>query len=1541
MVFSGLGNVQVLADATAGYIVDCSQGVFQNNTCVVGSTPMDGVSGCVSVTSDNSKLLCSNVKDPSNAGQVYYAGCPNGSTGCTIGSFVYSGCQAYGGANGTTLCTNKSNGSNTNVATLSDNGFTCDVTGTNVIDNKTDTNSVSCVQTGQTTKLTSPPCVGYTKTDKTLGLSCSPEVIVFKSDSSGTGGDTSNYVTDWPVSGGRVFKSSDGGNVFIQDNGFGGNAVTDVCTSLVQRIPGIISFVYSVGSAITNNITNSYGCTQFNTLGDFKTALAGDGVTNAKNIVNPTEVTATQTQLTNCVDTQYQSLAPDQQKKAQTLNGTAAPAATDTFKVCNSGTIVGKASGDKVIAIGADGTTKTYDLASGGAVAATTNTQGTNPIQKLGTNIAGALFDIVSAILLWFVYLMGWIAVMVLYFLGLIILYFLRTNPAGGSYFQVAVAPWTLLIGVTNLLVLGSFIYVGFGYILNIKNLKKNVSDFLQSVVIIAIALNFTILGTATIINITQGIGDVFIYSYAATKKGTKPEDINSVLIGSVESAIGRVSVLRCGNQITTVSTDATSTAATATPAATPATAANPSTECSLTADPAGQISKLASTTISPVTNLLSGNGKMGQATSALISEGLFLGMMCVAIYVFWKSAYMAVMRIIGLWLLMITSPIALAAYLSPIDSLKPIGQQWINKLIKWAPFYPIFVFALVMVNLLTDKFSQIVAAGDVSLVNDGTSSGGQLFNLSLQTILGAVISIGALYSVTNFLDKDFENFAKQAASSVGQYAKTGTSLYGAFTRGVVGGAVNGTLGEGVRRFYQNKSKGLDSQIEDTQTKLNEAKLAKNTVKVAELEAKKKRLDEQKKLADKRSNQRFTLGVDTIANAVEFTPYAVEGLLKTPGHIGAQYSKQAKANADRFKAGSLARLGYFMSSNPAAYKAAELAGYNLYADKDLGINEGENPNSIKDAIAVDAKNGLPNRFESRVEDAGDEAYRKTLGLSEKLGEDIGEIVIQGIVNKIAQKKDLSAEDRRMIEQTIESEDSNLTNLLLSQGGANEVRKIFSRFSGETQRKIAKKMPYLLPTEDAQVSAVMSATEEDLENMNTDRLTDAQRLALNGRPLSDRTRARLEETKTYATQDLNLANNQLKNNKNFKFDEKNPPAVKDALEAAVKTGKEQIRQDGSHNELYQVSRFKELLDKGEPITEKELADIHKEHNKKEYGFVNIKDAVDENGNKIEGLENLTYSEDNLTKLKQAGFADAVDLNIDESTEEGKKQAFQVYKRLAGVAMAANEERRVVNQQAYVTRAKKIKAAQELGDKYSRAHAATADALNKARGELPDGASKEQIEDRARGALQDKKVQSFMGAADLQEKMDAIVQGGGKLSSRGLKDTGLNDEVFANLNSENRAKYGAELIDKFTGYLNTGNSTDLENVIREMHTNAGFDMSHEGKNEAQIEAINQQAKEIVAKMTAYAQSQGKKRSDKYLLTNDVGRAFDNTQEAFDTRAQDVQKRVVEKKVRKFNGLEYLTNKSKVETIPGEAVKPPTTTPIITPPPTTPDPGTTPTP
>jgi hypothetical protein len=374
--------------------------------------------------------------------------------------------------------------------------------------------------------------------------------------------------------------------------------------------------------------------------------------------------------------------------------------------------------------------------------------------------IADFVIKVAAIALTLVLYVLSTAGLIVLFFFGIMVLWLLDINPAALNFVDVAQKPWGMLASVGNIMILGAFMYVGFGYMMGIGNMKKNLGDFLLKIIYYAMLLNFTLLGAATIVNVGYGVGNLIKYAYASS---TSKADVNKQLMGGIIGPIGAVSYLRCNN--------------------------GNEKECNFSiqsdADVWGQSAK--------VEKIGAGIGQLWTdkttAIAGAISEAVALVMIGFAIYVFWKALYVIFYRIVALWMLMILSPIALASYFSPVDEWKSIGKTMFDKFWKLVLFYPCFIFALVLVNTMSSAFSSAAqtAAGvgstsgvattgaaaltggvqglsgstttpfSIAVFAAGTSDPGASFKSLIVTVLGAAVAMMGLWMVTKYFSDSFE----------------------------------------------------------------------------------------------------------------------------------------------------------------------------------------------------------------------------------------------------------------------------------------------------------------------------------------------------------------------------------------------------------------------------------------------------------------------------------------------------------------------------------------------------------------------------------------------------------------------------------------------------------------------------------------------------------------------------------------------------------------------------------------------------------------
>jgi hypothetical protein len=407
-------------------------------------------------------------------------------------------------------------------------------------------------------------------------------------------------------------------------------------------------------------------------------------------------------------------------------------------------------------------------------------TNANNPGGDGKDNFFEVLFNIVMTIVAIVLYGVSFIVLVILFFFSWFVLVILGINPAGGDFLGAIQPAWGAVVGLANLLVLAAFMYVGFAYLLGLESVKKNVGDFILKVVYYALLLNFTLLGAAAFVNIGYGVGNLIKFAYAG---GADTSGTNQALVGDLIEGIGRISYLRCGNEFSN------------------------GEECNISnsgfTESAGRVGRNIGTLF---------NGELADSLTAVISEALVVVAGLFAIVVMFRVLKIVLLRLMGLIFIMILSPIGLASYFSPVDSWKEIGKQMLQRLWQFVAFYPAFIMALVLVNLISGSFADIIMNEDTTAgitqsldeafqadttVSDSTEDNQatvgliraetlqNTFTQSIKVMLVLVLSLGGLWAVTEYFVKKFEEDLKKVTDGAVNAYKSGIAGFKSASRGL------------------------------------------------------------------------------------------------------------------------------------------------------------------------------------------------------------------------------------------------------------------------------------------------------------------------------------------------------------------------------------------------------------------------------------------------------------------------------------------------------------------------------------------------------------------------------------------------------------------------------------------------------------------------------------------------------------------------------------------------------------------------------------
>lgn len=720
-IFGFLANnqeIKVEAAVKSGYLVNCGGSITFNSStgqCLDLGTPIASECELGYSTTSTQFLLCGQKSNLSPGETLRYKVCQNGQTECDFEGNKYTGCNTVGSSDSgfvlcstvsTTTTTTNQQGSSVTTTTTKINktdskaGITCDITITNfnVVDSrKTNLNYTlgDCVKDGAKLPNASFSCIAWViagaKDANDVKFGCS-------------GGDEAKALTF--DEGGMVVWDSDQCYAFFTATGSACIKEGEIASACGGAGFGVSSF----NRTLFGLTVGAFPCAKKD-FATFKAAnpILSDIISGPEGIAG----TAGGTLSDECKGARDAAIA-DNKKEFTCNNG-------QKYTINDQGQVVAP-----------DGVT-TYDN-NGNAIKTATG-DGKSTTEKAvdaAADLGKFIWQIGAGILAVILFIFGTIALVVLYFFGAIVLFFLSINPASADAFAVAAQPWGVLVGVANLIILAAFMYVGFGYLLGIEDLKKNLGEFIQKIIYYAILLNFTLSGAATLVNIGYGMGNLIKVGYAGTTSG---QELNYALMGNVLNSIGKVSLLRCGDK---------------------------TADCVIYDNQKG-----GSPDFFKFPDLGKAFGSPDSATQSAVREGMALIMAGFAIYVFWRVLKVVLFRFVGIWMIMILSPLGLASYFSPIESWQSLGKNMWGKFLKFVLFYPAFIFALILVNLLSGTFSTRFVKSDTQVA----ASSGFLESLVSATsvVLGAVVSMTALYYVTKYFADSFDEDMGKIGEAVGK----------------------------------------------------------------------------------------------------------------------------------------------------------------------------------------------------------------------------------------------------------------------------------------------------------------------------------------------------------------------------------------------------------------------------------------------------------------------------------------------------------------------------------------------------------------------------------------------------------------------------------------------------------------------------------------------------------------------------------------------------------------------------------------------------
>lgn len=508
--------VSVNAATAPRYGYNCNAGITSNGGCLNSLGTGAEASGCI-LTSTN-KTLCANVPESlKNSTNTFYIidGCDE--VICTSGSETFSNCR-----NGE--CTVKQTAAQaaTGVNTVPVQSYipgepkvtriTCqagiDTASSSTSPRVTVSNCIND-STGELVSRGKPDyCAAWTKNNATqVVLNCRPQAIGFIGSheclndrnaailivctpSELIAGDTGEYISVWdePLDGCYYFLNKLGDAICVTDKD-----INEVCQTRevnIQTNNTGTNYLIRIAGDIIAERNTARACAK--TQAEFINELSNRGY----NVVSGIEGFSAELNVATAFDVaacELESLAVGESKECQGQRITKTDDPACLYKT-DDGTCYG-ADGARV-QVGDD--TSNGDFGLPGV-----------------DDLFEALHQIVSIVILLLLIFLGWIAQGLFWIVSLVALTLLQINPAGATFFQVALGPWGIMVSIASIILLSGFVFVGFKYILGSGKSVK-VDQFLTNVVIVGVSILFTLFACAGVINLAQGVGDVFLAGYQA-----------------------------------------------------------------------------------------------------------------------------------------------------------------------------------------------------------------------------------------------------------------------------------------------------------------------------------------------------------------------------------------------------------------------------------------------------------------------------------------------------------------------------------------------------------------------------------------------------------------------------------------------------------------------------------------------------------------------------------------------------------------------------------------------------------------------------------------------------------------------------------------------------------------------------------------------------------------------------------------------------------------------------------------------------------------
>ncbi len=425
-----------------------------------------------------------------------------------------------------------------------------------------------------------------------------------------------------------------------------------------------------------------------------------------------------------------------------------------------------------------------------------------------GLDVVCFIMDIVLKIITVLIWGFVQIAKFFLGILGGMFVVLISINPASNSLLDIAYPAWQTVLNVSNIVLLAGILFMGFGYILNIPSVKsKGLQEFFLGILVIGVMMPFTFAAAATVVNFSNGLGNIIYFGAGGIANQSLLSDTKadpkliSCLTQAKEANGGDSGVSFVSTFICNVS----------------------------------QVSKATADAESGQGNLTSTLGTIFQdkSSTGLVTIAIVLAIYGLAILSFFQVIFVLLVRIFGVWMLIVVSPLALVAFFSPLPSMKDLANKWADNFFKLSFAYPFYTFGITLVTMIMGNLGSAIrlnaVASGLEKASVGSGSintyaaageglGGVVGNYFapkfseevISSIIVALFSFGLVYAFGKLFWSIFSGLWSAAKSAAGalynyggkQVAGVGLGIANKTARGISKIPMgDGTVGSNLTKF--------------------------------------------------------------------------------------------------------------------------------------------------------------------------------------------------------------------------------------------------------------------------------------------------------------------------------------------------------------------------------------------------------------------------------------------------------------------------------------------------------------------------------------------------------------------------------------------------------------------------------------------------------------------------------------------------------------------------------------------------------------------